>query len=59
MIHTIPLLPEVTLRCFRDTRFKQEGLSLQFICPMDKKTAAEEVDGEDFEQALALLQKKY
>ena len=40
MIHTIPLFPEITLRCFRDTRFKQEGLSLQFICPMDKQTAA-------------------
>ncbi len=40
MIHTIPLLPEVTLRCFQDTRFKQEGLSLQFVCPMDKETAA-------------------
>ena len=40
MIHTIPLLPEVTLRCFQDKRFKQEGLSLQFICPMDKTTAA-------------------
>ena len=40
MIHTIPLLPEVTLRCFQDRRFKQEGLSLQFVCPMDKKTAA-------------------
>ena len=40
MIYTIPLLPEVTLRCFRDTRFKQEGLSLQFVCPMAKETAA-------------------
>ena len=40
MIHTIPLLPEVTLRCFRDTRFKQEGLSVQFVCPMAKETAA-------------------
>ena len=40
MIHTIPLLPEITLRCFQDKRFKQEGLSLQFICPMDKQTAA-------------------
>lgn len=40
MIHTIPLLPEVTLRCFQDRRFKQEGLSLQFVCPMDRKTAA-------------------
>ena len=40
MIHTIPLLPEIQLRCFRDTRFKQEGLSLQFVCPMAKQTAA-------------------
>ena len=40
MIHTIPLLPEITLRCFQDRRFKQEGLSLQFICPMAKETAA-------------------
>ena len=40
MIYTIPLLPEVTLRCFRDTRFKQEGLSLQFVCPMARETAA-------------------
>ena len=40
MIYTIPLLPEITLRCFRDNRFKQEGLSLQFVCPMDRKTAA-------------------
>ena len=40
MIHTIPLLPEIQLRCFQDKRFKQEGLSLQFVCPMDKKTAA-------------------
>lgn len=40
MIHVIELLPEITLRCFQDTRFKQEGLSLQFICPMDKQTAA-------------------
>lgn len=40
MIHTIPLLPEVTLRCFQDKRFKQEGLSIQFVRPMKKEEAA-------------------
>ena len=40
MIHTIPLLPEVTLRCFTDHRFKQEGLSIQFVRLMDKKEAS-------------------
>ena len=40
MIHTIPLLPEVTLRCFQDKRFKQEGLSIQFVRPMMKEEAA-------------------
>jgi len=37
MIQTINLLPGVTLRCFQDTRFKQEALSLQFIRPMCKE----------------------
>ena len=40
MIQTIELLPAVTLRCFQDTRFKQEGLSLQFVRPMCKEEAA-------------------
>lgn len=40
MIQTISLLPGVTLRCFPDSRFKQEGLSLQFIRPMCKEEAA-------------------
>lgn len=40
MITTIQLLPGVTLRCFRDDRFKQEGLSLQFVRPMRKEEAA-------------------
>ncbi len=40
MIETISLLPGVTLRCFRDTRFKQSGLSLQFVRPMKKEEAA-------------------
>ena len=34
MIHTIDLFPGVTLRCFRDKRFKQGCLSLQMIRPM-------------------------
>ena len=40
MIQTITLLPGITLRCFPDSRFKQEGLSLQFIRPMCKEEAA-------------------
>ena len=40
MIQTIHLLPGITLRCFPDSRFKQEGLSLQFIRPMCKEEAA-------------------
>ena len=40
MIQTLELLPAVTLRCFQDTRFKQEGLSLQFVRPMCKEEAA-------------------
>ena len=40
MIQKISLLPGVTLRCFPDSRFKQEGLSLQFIRPMCKEEAA-------------------
>ncbi len=40
MIKTIELLPGVTLRCFPDTRFKQEGLSLQFVRPMGREEAA-------------------
>ena len=40
MIQTIELLPGVTLRCFRDNRFKQEGLSLQLIRPMCRQEAA-------------------
>lgn len=36
----IKLLPGVTLRCFRDTRFKQGALSLQFLRPMCKEEAA-------------------
>lgn len=40
MIKTMELLPGVTLRCFPDDRFKQEGLSLQFVRPMHKEEAA-------------------
>ncbi len=40
MIQTIELLPGVTLRCFPDDRFKQEGLSIQLIRPMCRQEAA-------------------
>lgn len=40
MIKTLTLQPGVTLRCFADDRFKQGGLSVQFIRPMRKQEAA-------------------
>ena len=40
MIETTELLPGVTLRCFRDTRFKQGRLSFQLIRPMCAEEAA-------------------
>jgi len=40
MIQTYNLLPGVTLRCFRDPRFKQACLSLQLVRPMCKEEAA-------------------
>ena len=40
MIDTITLLPGVTFRYFRDTRFKQGCISIQFIRPMHKDEAA-------------------
>ena len=40
MIETFEILPGITLRCFRDPRFKQGGLSIQFIRPMDATEAA-------------------
>ena len=40
MIRTIQVLPGVTLRCFPDSRFKQEGMSLQFVRPMCKEEAS-------------------
>ena len=40
MIETISLLQGVTLRCCRDTRFKQGCLSFQLVRQMDKDEAA-------------------
>lgn len=40
MITIRQLLPGVTLRCFRDPRFKQGCLSLSFLRPMDHAEAA-------------------
>ena len=40
MIETILILPGVTLRCFRDLRFKQGCLSLQLVRKMAKEEAA-------------------
>ena len=40
MIETIELLPGITLRCFRDSRFKQNGLTFQIIRPLDHREAA-------------------
>ena len=40
MIETITLLPGVTLRCCRDTRFKQGCLSFQLVRQMDRTEAA-------------------
>ena len=40
MVKTLELFPGVTLRCFPDTRFKQSGLTVQFVRPMDKEEAA-------------------
>jgi len=39
MIQTIELLPGVTLRCFRDDRFKQGCLSIQLVRPMRREEA--------------------
>ena len=39
MIETISLLPGVTLRCYRDSRFKQGGLSVQFLRSLDRREA--------------------
>ncbi len=40
MIHTISLLPGITLRCYPDARFKHGCLSLQMIRPMRREEAA-------------------
>ena len=40
MIETITLLPGVTLRCYRDTRFKQGCLSFQLVRQMDAGESA-------------------
>ena len=40
MIQTMQIFPGVTLRCCRDTRFKQGVLSLQFLRPMCREEAA-------------------
>ena len=40
MIETLTLLPGVTLRCFRDTRFKQGCLSFQLVRQMNKEESA-------------------
>ena len=40
MIETLPLLSGVTLRCFRDARFKQGCLSVQLVRPMAAREAA-------------------
>ena len=39
-MEVLQLLPGVTLRIFRDTRFKQGALSLQFLRPMCKEESA-------------------
>ena len=40
MIHTIEVAPHITLRCFSDDRFKQEGLSLTLVRPMCAEEAS-------------------
>ena len=39
MIEMMELLPGITLRCCRDSRFKQGCLSLQFVRPMSRQEA--------------------
>ena len=41
MIETLTLHPGVTLRCFRDSRFKQSCLSIQLVRPMCREEAAQ------------------
>ena len=40
MIEAREILPGITLRCFRDTRFKQSALSFQLLRPMTQEEAA-------------------
>ena len=40
MVKTISLLPGVTLRCFPDSRFKQNLLSIQFLRPLKEEEAS-------------------
>ena len=40
MIETIALLPGIRLHCFRDNRFKQGCLSIQFLRQMNSSEAA-------------------
>ena len=40
MIETVNLFPGITLRMFRDTRFKQGCLSLQLVRQMNREEAA-------------------
>ena len=40
MTYTFELSPQVTLRCFPDSRFKQSALSIQFVRPMCREEAA-------------------
>ena len=40
MIKTTTIAPGVTLRCVRDTRFKQGGLSIQLVRPMCREESA-------------------
>ena len=40
MYQTLELFPGVTLRCIRDSRFKQGALSIQLLRPMDRDEAA-------------------
>ena len=40
MTEIMELFPGITLRCFRDSRFKQGCLSLQFVRVMDKEESA-------------------
>ena len=40
MIETISLLPGMTLRCCRDSRFKQGCLSFQLVRQMDRAESA-------------------